>query len=161
MYKCLFELRRKPDLFGKSVRIMQNLRVYWEQTACIEWEKELGSCAKIEMGGKQGCVFSSYLFYFYSDATPRELGTLWGFIVGGRNLNLRHAYESVLMMVDSERKPQARVVEATMRKDCKTTESIIISKRKKPKIRVTNWRYQHQAINRWRIKVLWKCLISG
>lgn len=55
LYKELFQLLGKFDLFIKYVRIIQNL--FWEQTACIPIANELSSFAKIEKDIRQPSIY--------------------------------------------------------------------------------------------------------
>lgn len=53
---------------------------------------------------KQGCVSSAKLFNLYSDAIPRKLETLPGFIIGGHKLNNIRYANDIVLTADSESK---------------------------------------------------------
>lgn len=55
---------------------------------------------------KQGCVVSSDLFNFYIEVILREVEILPGFIIGGYNLNNSRYANDIVLMEDTERKPQ-------------------------------------------------------
>ena len=69
------------DLYEKNICLIQNL--YWDQSACIRIENEMGEYTKIKRGVHQGCVLSPDLFNLYSEMILQELEDLKGFIIGG------------------------------------------------------------------------------
>lgn len=82
------KLRGRFDLFGMDIRTMQNL--YWEQTACIQFEKVFSKYTQIERGIRQG-------FKSYSEAILRKFQVRLGFIIGGcSHNNIRYAHDVVL-----------------------------------------------------------------
>lgn len=78
---------------GKDLRITKN--IYWEQTAAIGNENELGQLVKIRWGMRQGCILSPDLFSLYSEQM-HEIEGLPGFGVG-LDSSLKYANEIVLI----------------------------------------------------------------
>ncbi|ELU01597.1 hypothetical protein CAPTEDRAFT_51766, partial [Capitella teleta] len=67
----LIRILQNFNIGGKDFRILKNL--YWQQTAFVILENELGSAAKIRKGVRQGYVLSTDLFSLYSECILREL----------------------------------------------------------------------------------------
>ena len=102
-HEQLFEELGKLDLYGKDLRLMQNL--YWNQTACIRVDGKCSNYTRIERGVRQGCVMSPDLFNYYSELIfkLRELENEKGLRVGGCNItNIRYADDTVLMAESAE-----------------------------------------------------------
>lgn len=87
-------------LFGKGVRIMQN--ICWEPPTCIYVENKLKTYTKIEGCERLGNVFSPHLFKLYSETILRKLKALPRFIIGGHNLNNKRYAEDTVLMMDTE-----------------------------------------------------------
>ena len=68
------------DLDGKDIRLVRNL--YWDQSAAIRYQNELGNFANIRRGVRQGCVLSPDLFNLYSENIMRHLDGIGGLIIG-------------------------------------------------------------------------------
>jgi len=86
----LLNMLQDLDMDGKDIRFVRNL--YWEQSAAIRHQNELGNFAGIKRGVRQGCVLSPDLFNLYSENIMRHLDGIGGLIVGGYTLNnLRYA----------------------------------------------------------------------
>ena len=73
------------DLDGKDTRQVRNL--YWDQSAAIRYQNELGNFASIKRGVRQGCVLSSDLFNLYNENIMRHIEGVGGLIIGGHILN--------------------------------------------------------------------------
>ena len=70
---------------------------------------ELTDLVDIKRGVRQGCVMSPDLFTLYGEVIMREIETIEGFSIGGRNLNnVRYADDTVLI-ADSVEKLQELV----------------------------------------------------
>ncbi len=96
-HENIIHLLREHMIDGKDLRIIKNM--YWEQSANIRIENELGAPVKIKRGVLQGCVLlSPDLFSLYSEYIMRSIEDLPGISVGGRNINsLRYADDIVLI----------------------------------------------------------------
>ena len=70
-HEHMIKISQDLNMDGKNLRVVQNL--YWEQTAAIRYENELGKSVKIRRGVRQGCVLSPDLFPLYSDHIMREI----------------------------------------------------------------------------------------
>ena len=81
----MIKLLQDPKESGNGVRIVKNL--YWQQTAAVRYENELGQTIKIKREVRQGCVLSPDLFSLYSEYLMREIEGLPGITVGGTNIN--------------------------------------------------------------------------
>ena len=100
-HKRMIKLLQDINVDGKDLRVIKNL--YWEQTAAIRYENELGQTVKIRRGVRQGCVLSPDLFSLYSEHIMREIEGLPGIRVGGFNINnLRYADDTVLIATSEE-----------------------------------------------------------
>src|SRR5437899_11781247 len=51
----LLNMLQDLDLDGKDIWLVRNL--YWDQSAAISYQNELGNFASITRGVRQGCVF--------------------------------------------------------------------------------------------------------
>src|SRR5437899_9715171 len=90
------------DLDGKDIRLVRNL--YWDQSAVIRYQNELGNFASIKRGVRQGCVLSPDLFNLYSENIMRHIEGVGGLIIGGHTLNnLRYADDIVLIAQSKEK----------------------------------------------------------
>ena len=90
------------DLDGKDIRLVRNL--YWDQSAAIRYQNELGNFASIKRGVRQGCVLSPDLFNLYSENIMRHIEGVGGLIIGGHTLNnLRYADDIVLIAQSKEK----------------------------------------------------------
>ena len=98
--KIIHHLERL-NIDGKDLRIIKNL--YWEQTANVRYESELGEPVKIRRGVRQGCVLSPDLFSLYSEYIMRSIQGQPGINVGGSIINnLRYADDTVLIATNEE-----------------------------------------------------------
>ena len=61
----LLNMLQDLDLDGKDIRLVRNL--YWNQSAAIRHQNELGEFTSIKRGVRQGCVLSPDLFNLYSE----------------------------------------------------------------------------------------------
>ena len=80
-HEDLFEFLQNLDIDGKDLRLIRNL--YWEQSAAIRIDGNIGKYTQIRRGVRQGCVFSPDLFNLYSENILRDLNDIKGCIVGG------------------------------------------------------------------------------
>ena len=95
-HEDLFEFLQNLDIDGKDLRLIRNL--YWEQSAAIRIDGNIGKYTQIKRGVRQGCVFSPDLFNLYSENILRDLNDIKGCIVGGYNLNnVSYADDAVLI----------------------------------------------------------------
>ena len=134
-HEDLFEFLQNLDIDGKDLRLIRNL--YWEQSAAIRIDGNIGKYTQIRRGVRQGCVFSPDLFNLYSENILRDLNDIKGCIVGGYNLNnVRYADDAVLI-AGSESELQEllnTVVDASLHRglsiNIKKTQCMVISKSK-------------------------------
>ena len=95
-HEDLFEFLQNLDIDGKDLRLIRNL--YWEQSAAIRIDGNIGKYTQIRRGVRQGCVFSPDLFNLYSENILRDLNDIKVCIVGCYNLNnVRYADDAVLI----------------------------------------------------------------
>jgi len=121
-------------LDGKDLRIIKNL--YWEQTAAIKVDNEIGPFQQIKAGVRQGCVMSPDLFSLYSEIIMRHISDMSGILVGGHNIsNLRYADDTVLISTN-EKDLQALVYTVVkesgkmgLKLNKRKTEVMVISKK--------------------------------
>ena len=98
----LLNMLQDLDLDGKDIRLVRNL--YWNQSAAIRYQNELGNFTHIKRGVRQGCVLSPDLFNLYSENIMRHLEDVGGVIIGGYRLNnLRYADDIVLIAHSKEK----------------------------------------------------------
>jgi len=84
------------NIDGRDLRIIKNM--YWHQTSAMKVSNTIGVFQKIEMGVRQGCVMSPYLFSLYRENILRNIENMPGISIGGYNLNnMRHADNTVLI----------------------------------------------------------------
>src|SRR5438552_7424207 len=96
------KLLQDLNLDGKDIRLVRNL--YWDQSAAIRYQYELGNFASIKRGVRQGCVLSPDLFNLYSENIMRHIEGVGGLIIGGHTLNnLRYANDIVLIAQSKEK----------------------------------------------------------
>src|SRR5438132_5897329 len=81
----LLNMLQDLDLDGKDIRQVRNL--YWDQSAAIRYQNELGNFASIKRRVSQGCVLSPDLFNLYSENIMRHIEGVGGLIIGGHRLN--------------------------------------------------------------------------
>lgn len=94
----MLEILKQMGLDNRDVRIIANL--YWNQTANVQWDKELSKEVEVRRGVRQGCVLSPTLFNLYSEAILSEAldGCTCGLVVNGEVVNnLRYADDTVLL----------------------------------------------------------------
>ena len=123
------------NIDGKDLRVIRN--IYWQQTAAIRINNQLGAFQCIKKGVRQGCVLSPDLFSLYSEYIMRSIGNMPGIVVGGHNINnLRYADDTVLIAT-SQRELQkimdTVVVESEkmgLKLNNKKTEVMVISKKR-------------------------------
>jgi hypothetical protein len=75
-HKELIDILKSINIDGKDLRLIRNL--YWEQTAAVKIENELGPYQNVKLGVRQGCVMSPELFSLYSEIIMRNLEGLPG-----------------------------------------------------------------------------------
>ena len=100
MYVCFIDYTKAFDIIrlaelrkllqaisvdGKDLRIIKKL--YWNQTAAVRYENELGTFMKIKRGVRQGCVLSPKLFSLYSEYITRKIEEILGIKIGRQNIN--------------------------------------------------------------------------
>ena len=101
-HKRLLDMLQSLDLDGKDIRLIKNL--YWNQSAAIRYQNELGNFTQIKRGVRQGCVLSPDLFNLYSENIMRHLEDVGGLVIGGYTLNnLRYADDIVLIAQSKEK----------------------------------------------------------
>jgi hypothetical protein len=129
----LLNMLQDLDLDGKDIRLVRNL--YWDQSAAIRYQNELGNFANIRRGVRQGCVLSPDLFNLYSENIMRHLDGIGGLIIGGYTLNnLRYADDIVLIAQSKEKLQEMLDIidlhseENGLSINLKKTECMIISK---------------------------------
>ena len=127
----------KLNLDGKDLRTIKN--IYWQQTAAIKVDQQIGPYQNIKMGVRQGCVFSPDLFNLYSDYIMRAIDNIPGIVVGGYNLNnLRFADDTALVASDQNnlQKMVNTITEESEKMglslNTNKTEVMTISKEKEP-----------------------------
>ena len=97
----LMEILNSINVDKQDIRVVQNL--YWDQTATIRLENELGEWKSVKRGVRQGCVMSPDLFSLYSEVILRDLEGMPGIKVGGKNINnIRYADDTVLIATTEE-----------------------------------------------------------
>ena len=134
-HEDLFAFLQNLDVDGKDLRLIRN--IYWEQSAAIRIDGNIGKYTQIRRGVRHGFVFSPDLFNVYSENILRDLNDIKGCIVGGYNLNnLRYADDAVLI-AGSESQLQEllnTVVDASLHRgisvNIKKTQCMVISKTK-------------------------------
>ena len=131
----LLNMLQDLDMDGKDIRFVRNL--YWEQSAAIRHQNELGNFAGIKRGVRQGCVLSPDLFNLYSENIMRHLDGIGGLIVGGYTLNnLRYADDIVLIAQSKEKLQEMLDIidfyseENGLSINLKKTECMVVSKYK-------------------------------
>jgi len=131
----LLNMLQDLDMDGKDIRFVRNL--YWEQSAAIRHQNELGNFASIKRGVRQGCVLSPDLFNLYSENIMRHLDGIGGLIVGGYTLNnLRYADDIVLIAQSKEKLREMLDIidfyseENGLSINLKKTECMVVSKYK-------------------------------
>ena len=70
-HENLMQMLKELNIDGKDLRLVRNL--YWEQSAAVKIENELGEWKQIRRGVRQGCVMSPDLFNLYSENILRKL----------------------------------------------------------------------------------------
>ena len=92
--------------------------MYWQQTAAVRVDNEIGDFQKIKKGVRQGCMLSPDLFSLYSEHIMRHIEGLSGIMIGGHMINnLRYADDTVIM--------------ATIEQDLQTLLNIIVENSEK------------------------------
>ena len=121
----------------KDLRVIKNL--YYQQKAAVRVGDELTDMVEIKRGVRQGCVLSPDLFTLYSEVIMREIDTVEGFSVGGRNLNnVRYADDTVIVADSAEKLQElVRVLneaseEKGLRINIAKTQCMVVSKRNEP-----------------------------
>ena len=110
-HKELFECLKRSGIDGKDLRIFQE--VYWNQTASIRINGNLGTWIKILKGTRQGCVLSPDFFNIYGEEIMSEIEDKEGVSVGGRNINNLRFADDAALIADSQEKLQ-RLLEAVV-----------------------------------------------
>src|SRR5438034_180842 len=128
----LLNMLQDSDLDGKDIRLVRNL--YWDQSAAIRYQNELGNFTHIRRDVRQGCVLSPDLFSSYSENIMRHLDGVGGLIIGGYTLNnLRYADDIVLVAHSKEKLQEMLDIvdlyseENGLSINIKKTESMVIS----------------------------------
>ena len=95
-HENLMIMLEKLEVDGKDLRLIRNL--YWDQTAAIRIDGEVGEWKNIKRGVRQGCVMSPDLFNLYSENILRNLDEGIGVVMDGITINnLRYADDTVLI----------------------------------------------------------------
>lgn len=95
-HQVIMKMLKDINIDGKDLRIIRNL--YWQQSAAIRIDNEIGEYQPIKRGVRQGCVLSPDLFSLYSENIMRTIQDLPGISIGGYNINnLRYADDTVLI----------------------------------------------------------------
>lgn len=131
----LFDALKHLDLDGKDLRLIRNL--YWEQTAAIKVEGEIGEFVEIQRGVRQGCVLSPDLFNLYSEEIFDQTSDMKGLSIGGHNINNIRFADDTALLAESESMLQDlldRVIEESSKKgltvNIKKTKCMTISKKR-------------------------------
>ena len=61
----LLKMLMNLELYGRDIHLIQNM--YWDQSACIRIENEMGEYTKIKGGVCIGCAFLPDLFNLYNE----------------------------------------------------------------------------------------------
>ena len=95
-HEPFMEILKDLNIKGKSWRLIRN--IYWDQSATIRHENELGTWKSIRRGLRQGCVFSPDGFSIYSERIMKKIEDMPGAKVGGVNIsNVRFADDTALI----------------------------------------------------------------
>ena len=95
-HKEIISMLKDINIDSKDLRIIEN--IYWQQTAAIKINNQIGEFHSIRQGVRQGCVLSPDLFNLYSEMIFRSIENMPGIAVGGYNVNnLRYADDTVLV----------------------------------------------------------------
>ena len=95
-HEPFMEILRDLKIEGKSWRLIRN--IYWDRSATIRYENELGTWESIRRGLRQGCIFSPDGFSIYSERIMKKIEDMPGATVGGVNIsNLRFADDTALI----------------------------------------------------------------
>ena len=100
-HEKLIDALQKVDIDDNDIALIAKL--YWTQNTKIRNKNTTSKPVKIMKGVRQGCVLSPCLFNLYTEFIFRELETMPGLTVGGRNINnLRYADDTVLLATDQQ-----------------------------------------------------------
>ena len=100
-HENLMQMLKELNIDGKDLRLVRNL--YWEQSAAVKIENELGEWKQIRRGVRQGCVMSPDLFNLYSENILRKLEDNIGVNINDMILHdLRYADDTVLIATSEE-----------------------------------------------------------
>ena len=70
-HKNLINILKTLNIEGRDLRVIKNL--YWDQTAALRYNNELGDFVKIKRGARQGCVPSPDCSHSPANASCRRL----------------------------------------------------------------------------------------
>jgi hypothetical protein len=77
----MLEIMNRINIDGKDLRIIKNL--YWEQTAAVRIDNEIGPFQQIKRGVRQGCIISPDLFSLYIEIIMRHITDMPEISIGG------------------------------------------------------------------------------
>ena len=106
-HEPFMEILKDLNIEGKSWRLIRN--IYWEQSATIRYENELGTWKSIRRGLRQGCVLSPDGFSIYSERIMKKIEDMPGAKVGGVNINNVWFADDTALIANTEKDLQELV----------------------------------------------------
>ena len=94
------DILKQLNFDGKDMRIIGNM--YWEQTAAVKIENEVGEYQPIKRGVKQGCVLSPDLFSIYSEKIMRNIEGMPGLSINGYIMNNLRSADDTALIAENE-----------------------------------------------------------
>ena len=74
------------------------MNLYWNQTAAIRIGNEISKEVPVQKGVRQGYILSPILFNVYTEEIFGEIAPERGISIGGTNINLKYADDTVLLL---------------------------------------------------------------